>query len=80
MGNNTITSFLSELEVYPSADIVNEASDMAQEKATEYVLSLDSDAVVTVEDGEVYINSDVLSSEQKQNAQVIFDEFFTEQF
>lgn len=73
------SEFLSELSSYPAAYEVDEASNTAQDKATEYVLSIDESANVTVEDGEVYIKSDILDEEQEANAQVIFDEVFSEE-
>lgn len=79
--NNKImkaSEFLSELSVYPKMYEIDEASNEAQDKATEYVHSIDPSAEVTVEDGEVYIKSDVLDSEQTENAQVVFDEAFSE--
>lgn len=73
------SEFLSELSSYPTAYEVDEASNTAQDKATEYVLSIDESANVTVEDGEVYIKTDVLDEDQEANAQIIFDETFSDE-
>ena len=71
------TGFLNELPYYPSKEQVNEASNEAQTAATEYVLRYDEGAYVTVDDGEIYVNSD-MEQDIFENAQVIFDEVFGE--
>lgn len=68
--------FLESLSEYPAAYQLDEASNYAQTKATEYALSVDTDAVITVEECEVYVKSKIMTEEQIQNVQVIFDEAF----
>ena len=75
----TTTDFLASLSAYPAAYEINDASNEAQNKCVEYVQSIDDSAIVTIEDGEVYITSSILDDEQKQNAQVMFDEEFSDQ-
>lgn len=72
------SEFLNTLSAYPQADQIDEASNYAQDKAYDYAKSLDPDAVVTVEDGEVYVKWSVKDSEFEQNVQVTFDEAFGE--
>jgi len=72
------TEFLATLSEYPQAYQVDEASNYAQDKATAYVKSIDPAAEVTVEDGEVYVKSEIMDNESRLNAQVEFDEAFGE--
>lgn len=76
---NSLDQFLSELDVWPQAYEVNEASDFAQEKANEYLHDLDPNATLTVENGEVYVQADeYLEEEYRRNLQTIFDENFSD--
>jgi hypothetical protein len=77
---DTISDFLSGLNKYPQAFEIAEASDYAQDKATEYARTLDADAVVEVNDGETYVRWDVQDEdgELAANVQTEFDEAFSE--
>ena len=77
-----LKDYLSELEVYPSSEQIDEASNFAQEKATDYVHGIDADAIITVDEGEFYIKwvkelEFELEEEFIINAQSIFDENFS---
>lgn len=71
-------SYLEEFDVYPSFEVINEASNYAQEKATVYAHSIDPDADITVDEADVYVKSEVLDEEQVLNVQVTFSEAFSE--
>lgn len=73
---NDLQNYLANLEVYPGGDQIDEASNYAQEEATKYVLEIDPNAIVTVEEGEVYVKSEV--DNDFDDAQTIFDECFSE--
>jgi hypothetical protein len=72
------SEFLATLSEYPTGYQIDEASNYAQDKAHEYAKSLDSNAVVTVEEGEVYVQWDIDDVELEHNVQVTFDEAFSE--
>ena len=69
-----------------TADLVNEALNFAQNKAAEYIAGIDPGAVVTVDEGEVYVNWSIKDrnevydewDEWEGNAQCVFDERFVE--
>jgi hypothetical protein len=72
-------SFLEELYEYPASYQIAEASDYAQDKAYEYLTTLDLEATMTVEDGEVYVNTEKeIDEELLSNVQVVFDEAFAD--
>lgn len=75
----TYHDFLLELNQYPGTDQINEASNIAQTAAAEYLLSLDPHASLTVEEGDCYVISDILNDDRKCDIQVIFDEKFSEE-
>lgn len=72
------SEFIATLSEYPQPHQIDEASNYAQNKAYEYAKSLDANAVVTVEDGEVYVKWDIDNAELALNVQVTFDEAFGE--
>lgn len=78
--NSNLMTFLANLNKYPSSDQIAEASDYAQEKATEYAQNFDSDAVVNVEEGETYVkwNIEDEDGESAANVQSAFDEAFSQ--
>lgn len=75
---NSLSVFLENLNKYPSCDKIAEASDYAQDKATEYAQSIDINAVVTVEDGEISVKWEINDEdgELAANVQSAFDEAF----
>jgi len=73
--------FLNELEVYPDASEIDEASNYAQDESKKYILDIDSEVIITVEEGEVYVKWSKCIEDDAEfalNAQVIFDEKFSE--
>lgn len=75
----TYNTFLESLSEYPAAYQIDEASNYAQEKAAEYLATLDPEATLTVEDGEVYVQTEKeIDEEFLGNVQVTFDEAFGE--
>jgi hypothetical protein len=78
----TYKTYLEQLDVYPSPDQIREAYDFAQNKTTEYVHSVDSGAVITVEEGDVSVKwtDDKIDKggECQLNAQSVFDESFAQ--
>jgi hypothetical protein len=80
--SQSLSEYLTGLEVYPSGNLIDEASNFAQNKAAEYIANIDANAVVTVEEGEVYvkwaIERDEDCFEWEANAQCEFDERFSE--
>jgi hypothetical protein len=79
---NDLSIYLSNLDTYPDGDQINDASNFAQDKATDYIHSIDNGAVVTVEDGDVFVqwsDSEIDSDGEWQSiAQSVFDESFGE--
>ncbi len=73
-----IEVILTELDVYPPVEQICKASDFALSRVIEYVHEIDGDAVVTVEDGGVHIESNKSVSTLVQPAQQIFDGEFAE--
>lgn len=72
----SLKTYLETRNVYPESVDIAEASDFAQNKATEYLHSIDPDADVTVEDGVVYAKSDKIDEEFLSIAQSCFNEAF----
>lgn len=71
-------TYLEELDVYPQAYQIDEASNYAQDKVNEYLEKFGGYA--DVYNGEVYVNN-IENAEEREidiNAQAIFDESFSE--
>lgn len=72
-------TFLENLSQYPTPDHIDEASNYAQKGAAAYLATLDPEAVLTVEDGETYVQSEKeIDPEFLSNVQTTFDEAFGE--
>ena len=76
----TYKTYLEQLDVYPTSDQISEASDLAQNKTTEYVLGIDDGAIVTVEEGIVYIKWSDSKIDEDGEWQIIAQLVFDEQF
>lgn len=73
-----LETYLEELDVYPHANQIDEASNYAQEKVNKYLQYLGGYA--EVDNGEVYVKNIENAEEREINidAQAIFDESFSE--
>ena len=71
----TYTEFIEGLPYFPSNEQIDAASNAAQTAVTEYVLSYDEEALVTVYEGEVSITSEI-KDDLCDEAQEIFDDVF----